>query len=49
MTAILRKYLGEEIDSEEFVQLPDDYDGDPYGDKVPFVMASNWTLQVLED
>lgn len=49
MTAILRKYLGEEIDSEEIVQLPDNYDGDPYGDTVPFVMASNWTLQVIDD
>lgn len=49
MTAILRKYIGEEIDSEEIVQLPDNYDGDPYGDTVPFVMASNWSLQVIDD
>jgi hypothetical protein len=49
MQAILRKYFREEIDSEEIVTLPDDYDGNPYGDKVPFSMASNWTLQVLDE
>lgn len=49
MQAILRKYLGEICESEEIVNLPDNYDGDPYGDTVPFAMASNWTLQVIED
>ena len=49
MTAILRKYLGEEIESEEIVELPDNYDGDPYGDTVPFSMASNWSLEVIDD
>lgn len=49
MKAILKKYLGEEIESEEIVDLPDNYDGDPYGDTVPFVMASNWTLEIIED
>lgn len=46
--AILRKYLGEEIESEEIVDLPHDYDGNPYGDTVPFTVASNWTLQVID-
>jgi hypothetical protein len=49
MLAILRKYIGEKVVEEEIVTLPDDYDGDPYGDKVPFVMASNWSLEVIED
>jgi len=49
MKAILRKYLGCSVESEEVVDLPDDYDGDPYGDTVPFVMASNWQLQPVDD
>lgn len=49
MLAILKKYIGTEIDSEEIVSLPDNYDGDPYGDTVPFTVASNWSLQPLED
>ena len=49
MLAILRKYIGVNIDSEEFVHLPDNYDGNPYGDTVPFAMASNWTLQVVDE
>lgn len=38
MKAILRKYRGETVESEEVVDLPDNYDGDT----IPFVMASNW-------
>lgn len=49
MKAILKKYMREEIIEEEIIDIPDDYDGDPYGDTVPFVMASNWTLEVIED
>lgn len=49
MKAILRKYLGETVESEEVIELPDNYDGDPYGDTVPFAMASNWTLQLVDE
>ena len=48
MKALLVKYLGETIYSSEVVELPEDYDGDPYGGTVPFCMASNWSLQVIE-
>ena len=49
MKAILRKYAGETLVSKEIVQLPEEYDGDPYGDTVPFVMHSNWSLSVIEE
>ena len=48
MKAKLIKYIGERIDSIELIDLPDDYDGDPYGDTVPFVMASNWELRIVD-
>lgn len=49
MKALLKKYERLKLVSQELVELPDDYDGDPYGDKVPFVMASNWALVPLDD
>jgi hypothetical protein len=49
MKALLKKYDKLKLVSQELVELPDDYDGDPYGDKVPFVMASNWALVPLDD
>lgn len=49
MKAWLIKYLGEQVESNEIIDLPDDYDGDPYGNTVPFVMASNWELRVVDD
>ena len=49
MKALLKKYERLKLVSQELVELPDDYDGDPYGDKVPFVMASNWALVPLDE
>lgn len=49
MKALLKKYDRLKLVSQEPVELPEDYDGDPYGDKVPFVMASNWALVPLDD
>jgi len=49
MKALLKKYERLKLVSQELVELTDDYDGDPYGDKVPFVMASNWALVPLDD
>ncbi len=49
MKALLKKYERLKLVSQELVELPEDYDGDPYGDKVPFVMASNWALVPLDD
>lgn len=48
MKALLRKYLGEVVESEEIVDLPENYDGNPYGDTVPFCVASNWLLLVID-
>ena len=48
MKARLVTYYGEEVQEERAVELPDDYDGDPYGDTVPFVVGSNQTLLVEE-
>ena len=49
MKAVIKKYLGEELVETVPVDLPDNYDGHPYGDTVPFVMASNWGLETLDD
>lgn len=49
MKALLKKYDRLKLVSQELVELPGDYDGDPYGDKVPFVMASNWALVPLDE
>lgn len=49
MKALLRKYISETEFEDEIVTLPDDYDGDPFGETVPFVMASNWQIVPLED
>jgi hypothetical protein len=49
MKALLKKYDRETLTETEEVDLPDNYDGNPYGDTVPFVMASNWALEVLEE
>ena len=49
MKALLKKYDKDTLVETEEVELPDNYDGDPYGDTVPFAMASNWTLNVIED
>lgn len=49
MKALIKKYLKDTLVETEIVNLPEDYDGDPYGDKVPFVMASNWQLEIIED
>ncbi len=48
MKAILKKYNNEQLVEVEHIDLPEDYDGDPYGDSVPFTMASNWTLETEE-
>lgn len=31
------------------IELPDDYDGDPYGDKVPFPVGSNQYIRTDPD
>lgn len=47
MLALLNSYEGETLVNSEVVDLPDNYDGDPYGDTVPFTVASNQTIETL--
>lgn len=49
MKAMLITYSGEELLEKRVVELPDDYDGDPYGDTVPFTVGSNQTLIIEEE
>lgn len=48
MKGLLKTYSGEKLVEQVIVELPDDYDGDPYGDTVPFPVHSNQTLTSLE-
>jgi hypothetical protein len=41
MKAQLWSYLGEVLIQVDNVEVDDDYDEDPYGDKVPFCVGSN--------
>jgi hypothetical protein len=34
---------------DELVEIEDDYDGDPYGDKVPFTVGSNQTIIEIDN
>jgi len=53
MKAVLRTYLAEDLFIDKDVIINDDYDGDPYGDTVPFAVGSNQIIIVepseLED
>ena len=44
MKMTLRTYIGEDIVEDETVEVNDNYDGDPYGDTVPFTVHSNQVL-----
>lgn len=48
MKAKLITYLSEDEIQEDDVEIADDYDGDPYGDKVPFTVGSNQTIRTEE-
>lgn len=47
MNAFIVTYLGEELVGARSITLPADYNGDPYGDQVPYVLGSNQGI-VLE-
>lgn len=47
--AYLKTYCGETLVDTELVNLPGDYDGDPYGDTVPFSVGSNQELVVIDE
>ena len=49
MLALLKSYDTDgKVINIEVVELPEDYDGDPYGDKVPFSVGSNQTIETSE-
>jgi len=41
-------YVNELIVARDCIELPDNYDGNPHGNTVPFCVSSNQTI-VLED
>jgi|TARA_R100000081_G_C4652365_1_gene83420 hypothetical protein len=48
MKAILKTYTNSTLAQSEIVEIPDNYDGDPYGDTIPFCIGSNQSLEVLD-
>jgi hypothetical protein len=48
MKAILKTYTLDTLTDTEEVELPENYDGNPYGDTVPFSVGSNQSLEVIE-
>ena len=48
MKAQLWTYLGEKLVAVKPIELPG-YDGDPYGDTVPFCVASNQAIVIDPD
>jgi hypothetical protein len=48
MKALLKTYTLDTLTNAEEVELPENYDGDPYGDTVPFCVGSNQSLEVLD-
>jgi hypothetical protein len=49
MKALLKTYTLDTLTEIETIDLPDNYDGDPYGNTVPFCVGSNQTIEVIED
>lgn len=49
MRAELITYGGEEVLSVTEIELPDNYNGEQYGDTVPFVVHSNQSIRIIEN
>tara|TARA_R100000654_G_scaffold72612_1_gene104589 strand:+ start:647 stop:796 length:150 start_codon:yes stop_codon:yes gene_type:complete len=49
MKALLKTYKLDTLTDTETIDLPNNYDGDPYGDTVPFSVGSNQSIEVIED
>lgn len=49
MKALLKTYYLDTLMEVEEVTIPENYNGDPDGDTVPFSVGSNQTLEVVED
>ena len=48
MKALLKTYTQDTLTETELVEVPDNYDGDPYGETVPFCVGSNQSLELLD-
>jgi hypothetical protein len=47
LIALIHTYYGDELHETEVREIPGDYDGDQYGDKLQFSVGSNQTVNVL--
>ena len=47
--ALLHTYQNEKAIQSELIELPSNYNGDPYGDTVPFSVGSNQSIEVLSE
>lgn len=47
MKALLKTYTLDTLTEVEEIELPENYDGDPYGDTVPFLVGSNQVIETL--
>ncbi len=45
--ALLKTYENDKFVEAELVELPSNYDGNQYGDTVPFSVGSNQLIEVL--
>tara|TARA_E500000318_G_C3538926_1_gene203842 strand:- start:1081 stop:1275 length:195 start_codon:yes stop_codon:yes gene_type:complete len=45
--ALLHTYQNEKAIESELVELPSNYNGDPYGETVPFSVGSNQSIEIL--
>ena len=48
MKALLKTYTLDTLTETEAIELPENYDGNPYGDTVPFSVGSNQSIEVIE-
>jgi hypothetical protein len=48
MKAWLKTYNLDTLVCVKEIELPDNYDGDPYGDTVPFCVGSNQEIVIKE-
>jgi hypothetical protein len=49
MKSLLKTYTLDTLTDVEEVELPENYDGNAYGDAVPFSIGSNQSLEIIED
>ena len=49
MKALLKTYTLDALTEVEAIELPENYDGNPYGDTVPFSVGSNQAIEVIDN